>query len=80
MVEDPTEEDDTLLDLNGFSNVVVIKSKVYLSDASLFQYTESRHRPDKFRFVELPERTLDTAESDDRALFFAFNVAIFCPL
>ncbi|AQS56515.1 trehalose operon repressor [Novibacillus thermophilus] len=56
VVEDPTEEDDTLLDLNGFSNVVVIKSKVYLSDASLFQYTESRHRPDKFRFVEFARR------------------------
>lgn len=42
-----------LLDLGGFTNIVVIKSLVYLEDTSLFQYTESRHRPDKFRFETL---------------------------
>lgn len=56
VVEQPTEADRKYLDLNGFSNVVVIKSKVYLEDTSLFQYTESRHRPDKFRFVEFARR------------------------
>lgn len=55
-VEEPTDEDRELLDLNGFSNVVVIRSLVYLEDASLFQYTESRHRPDKFRFVDFARR------------------------
>lgn len=55
-VEEPTEEDRELLDLEGFSNVVVIKNFVYLDDASLFQYTESRHRPDKFRFVDFARR------------------------
>ncbi|MFB4472123.1 trehalose operon repressor [Oceanobacillus caeni] len=56
VVENPTEEDKELLDLEGFSNVVVIRSLVYLDDSSLFQYTESRHRPDKFRFVEFARR------------------------
>ncbi|ASN07128.1 trehalose operon repressor [Virgibacillus necropolis] len=56
VVEEPTEEDRQLLDLEGYSNVVVIKSLVYLDDASLFQYTESRHRPDKFRFVDFARR------------------------
>ncbi|OZU89148.1 trehalose operon repressor [Virgibacillus indicus] len=56
VVEEPTEEDRQLLDLEGFSNVAVIKSQVYLADASLFQYTESRHRPDKFRFVDFARR------------------------
>lgn len=56
-VEETTDEDRALLDLKDFSNIVVIKSKVYLEDASLFQYTESRHRPDKFRFVEFARRT-----------------------
>ncbi|WP_077324353.1 trehalose operon repressor [Virgibacillus siamensis] len=56
VVEEPTEADRELLDLEGYSNVVVIKSKVYLEDASLFQYTESRHRPDKFRFVDFARR------------------------
>lgn len=55
-VEEPTEKDYTSLDLEGFSNIVVIKSKVYLEDATLFQYTESRHRPDKFRFVDFARR------------------------
>ncbi|WP_156290243.1 trehalose operon repressor [Oceanobacillus salinisoli] len=56
VVEDPTEEDRELLDLDGYSNVVVIRSLVYLDDTTLFQYTESRHRPDKFRFVDFARR------------------------
>ncbi|TDL62962.1 trehalose operon repressor [Rhodococcus qingshengii] len=57
VVEEPTAEDRTFLDLDGFHNIVVIKNFVYLEDASLFQYTESRHRPDKFRFVDFARRT-----------------------
>lgn len=57
VVEEPTIEDRTLLDLEGFHNIVVIKNYVYLDDASLFQYTESRHRPDKFRFVDFARRS-----------------------
>jgi GntR family trehalose operon transcriptional repressor len=56
IVEEPTEEDMKLLDLEGFSNLVVIRSHVHLEDTSLFQYTESRHRPDKFRFVDFARR------------------------
>ncbi|MGP4107521.1 trehalose operon repressor [Virgibacillus sp. L01] len=56
VIEEPSEEDRFLLDLEGYSNVVVIKSMVYLEDTSLFQYTESRHRPDKFRFVDFARR------------------------
>lgn len=55
-VEDPTEEDRLSLDLEGFHNIVVIKNYVYLEDATLFQYTESRHRPDRFRFVDFARR------------------------
>ncbi|WP_368505708.1 trehalose operon repressor [Alkalihalophilus sp. As8PL] len=55
-VEEPTEEDLKLLDLEGYSTIVVVKSHVYLDDARLFQYTESRHRPDKFRFVDFARR------------------------
>lgn len=56
VVAEPTHEDRLLLDLEGFYNVVVIKNYVYLDDATLFQYTESRHRPDKFRFVDFARR------------------------
>ncbi|WP_409304330.1 trehalose operon repressor [Peribacillus sp. SCS-155] len=55
-VEEPSEEDHRLLDIDGFHNMVVVKNYVYLDDASLFQYTESRHRPDKFRFVDFARR------------------------
>ncbi|MFD2046423.1 trehalose operon repressor [Ornithinibacillus salinisoli] len=55
-VEEPTEEDRERLDLEGYANIVVIRSHVYLDDTSLFQYTESRHRPDKFRFVDFARR------------------------
>lgn len=56
IVEEPTKEDRELLDLDGFHNIVIIKNYVYLEDTSLFQYTESRHRPDKFRFVDFARR------------------------
>ncbi|WP_409291186.1 trehalose operon repressor [Peribacillus sp. SCS-37] len=55
-VEKPSEEDRLLLNLDGFHNIVVVKNYVYLDDARLFQYTESRHRPDKFRFVDFARR------------------------
>ncbi len=57
IVEEPTAEDRAFLDLEGFHNIVVIKNYVYLEDATLFQYTESRHRPDKFRFVDFARRS-----------------------
>jgi GntR family transcriptional regulator, trehalose operon transcriptional repressor len=56
VVEEPTPKDRELLDLQGSPYVVVVKSHVYLDDTSLFQYTESRHRPDKFRFVDFARR------------------------
>ncbi|GGA84446.1 trehalose operon repressor [Ornithinibacillus halotolerans] len=56
VVEEVTEEDKELLDVNGFQVIVVIKSLVYLDDANIFQYNESRHRPDKFRFVDFARR------------------------
>lgn len=55
-VEPPTKEDEELLDLENFNLIVVVKNYVFLKDARLFQYTESRHRPDKFRFVDFARR------------------------
>ncbi|MFC7062489.1 trehalose operon repressor [Halobacillus seohaensis] len=57
VVESVTEEDRSYLDLRDHSQVVVIRSYVYLADATLFQFTESRHRPDKFQFVDFARRT-----------------------
>ena len=55
-VQAATEEDRKYLDMKSFDMVVVVKSYTYLDDTSLFQYTESRHRPDKFIFVDFARR------------------------
>jgi GntR family trehalose operon transcriptional repressor len=55
-VEKASSEDKEYLDLEGYNMIAVVKSYTYLDDASLFQYTESRHRPDKFRFVDFARR------------------------
>jgi GntR family transcriptional regulator, trehalose operon transcriptional repressor len=55
-VDDLTKDDREYLNVDGFVNMVVVKNLVYLDDATLFQYTESRHRPDKFRFKDFARR------------------------
>lgn len=55
-VQNATEEDKKYLDMKGFEMIVLVKSYTYLDDTSLFQYTESRHRPDKFVFVDFARR------------------------
>jgi len=55
-VQQATDEDKEYLDLEGYNMVVVVRSYTYLDDATLFQYTESRHRPDKFKFVDFARR------------------------
>lgn len=57
-VQKTTEEDRKFLDLGEYDMVVVVRSYTYLIDNELFQYTESRHRPDKFRFVDFARRKL----------------------
>lgn len=55
-VEPLTGEDQRLLDLNQDTHIVVVRTYVYLENTVLFQYTESRHRLDKFQFVEFARR------------------------
>ena len=50
-------KDRQLLDLKNYDMVVNIASFVFLEDTTLFQYTISRHRPDKFRFSDFARRT-----------------------
>ncbi|MCD7807768.1 MAG: trehalose operon repressor [Erysipelotrichaceae bacterium] len=52
-----TEEEKKLLDMKDYDLLVCVKSYTYLEDATLFQYTLSKHRPDKFRFVDFARRT-----------------------
>lgn len=57
-VQKANAEDYELLDMGDYNMVVVVKSHTYLENNTLFQCTESRHRPDKFRFVDLEKRKL----------------------
>lgn len=52
-----TDREKELLDMLDYDLLVCVKSYTYLEDATLFQYTISKHRPDKFRFVDFARRT-----------------------
>jgi len=52
-----TKEEKELLDLGDYDFLVCVKSYTYLEDASLFEYTISKHRPDKFRFIDFAKRS-----------------------
>lgn len=53
----PCNEDDRqYLDLNGMDHVIVVKNLTHLYDGRLFEYTESRHRLDKFYFTDIARR------------------------
>lgn len=55
-VEAVTEADQNLMDIHGDTHVVVVRSVVSLEDTRCFEYTESRHRLDKFKFVDFARR------------------------
>ncbi len=52
----PSEEDRRYLDLGKNDIVIAVRSYVYLENGALFQHTESRHRWDRFRFVDFARR------------------------
>lgn len=56
VVEMATKDDQNYLDLYPYEMVAVVRSYTYLEDMTMFQYTESRHRPDKFKFVDFAKR------------------------
>lgn len=65
LVENVTEKDRQHLDLRDEDNhLVVIRSLVYLEDARYFQFSESRHRVDRFRFVDFSRRQHSLDERD----------------
>lgn len=53
-VEKITEIDEKYLKLNveDYNCLAVVSSQTYNSDGILFEYTQSRHRPDYFRFYD----------------------------
>ncbi len=55
-VEPATTKDKENLDLKSHTFVVVVKNFVHLHDGTQFEYTESRHRPDRFLFTDFVRR------------------------
>lgn len=53
-VEKVTEIDEKYLKLNirDYNCVAVVSSQTYNSNGTMFEYTQSRHRPDHFRFYD----------------------------
>lgn len=55
-VEPASKCDKKYLELKKYNLVAIIKNYVNLDDGTLFEYTESRHRPDKFIFSTYAKR------------------------
>lgn len=55
-VEPASTKDKEYLDLKGSPFVVVVNNFVHLQDGTQFEYTESRHRPDRFVFSDFARR------------------------
>ena len=47
-----TEIDEKYLDLGDYNCMSVVSSHTYNSDGVMFEYTQSRHRPDYFSFQD----------------------------
>lgn len=55
-VESPTEDDMKYLSLKENNLVVIVKNFAYLEGGTLFEYTESHHKSDKFVFSSYAKR------------------------
>lgn len=59
-VEKATEMDRKYLNLGEYDCLAVVKSQTYNADGIMFEYTESRHRPDRFIFSTTAKRRRDS--------------------
>lgn len=51
-VENMTQIDEKYLNLGDYNCLAVVSSQTYNSEGVMFEYTQSRHRPDYFRFQD----------------------------
>ncbi|MBC1499282.1 trehalose operon repressor [Listeria weihenstephanensis] len=56
VVEKAQEDDKKYLDLAGYDCLAVVKNYAYDANGTMFEYTESRHRPDRFVFFDSAQR------------------------
>lgn len=55
-VERATEIDEKYLELNDYNCLAVVTGQTYNKDGIMFEYTQSRHRPDYFCFQDTATR------------------------
>lgn len=55
-VEKMTQVDETWLDLKDYNCLAVVSSQTFDDNGNQFEYTQSRHRPDYFRFQDIAVR------------------------
>lgn len=60
-VEKMTQIDEKYLNLGDYNCLAVVSSQTYNSDGIMFEYTQSRHRPDYFRFQDNATRRSSAA-------------------
>lgn len=51
-IEKMTQIDEKYLDLGDYNCMAVVSSQTFNSDGIMFEYTQSRHRPDSFSFQD----------------------------
>lgn len=56
-VERVTELDEKYLELNDMNCVAVVSNSTYNADGVMFEFTQSRHRPDYFAFYDQAQRS-----------------------
>lgn len=55
-VEHATPNDRRWLDLNGYDCLAVVTGQTFNSDGVMFEYTQSRHQPENFSFMDTATR------------------------
>ena len=55
-VERASQIDEMYLELGDYNCLAVVSSMTYNADGVMFEFTQSRHRPDKFAFYDLALR------------------------
>ena len=55
-VERASQIDEMYLELGDYDCLAVVSSMTYNADGVMFEFTQSRHRPDKFAFYDLAHR------------------------
>ena len=59
-----TQMDEDSLDLKGYDTLAVVTGQTFNSEGVMFEYTQTRHRPDYFTFQTTALRNKKKANTD----------------